>query len=111
MQYGRLAASARTQEGERTVLVRIPEDGFDPADQRVASAKNSASLIGPGIDVRGDGGMVVGPPSVKLGKGVYSWRNDLPIADAPRWLLDRIVAGKVRPMKAAFAQVRRRTRA
>jgi hypothetical protein len=59
--------------------------------------KNSASLIGPGIDVRGDGGMVVGPPSVKLGKGVYSWRNDLPIADAPPWLLDRIVAGKVRP--------------
>jgi hypothetical protein len=59
--------------------------------------KNSASLIGPGIDVRGDGGMVVGPPSVKLGKGVYSWRNDLPIADAPPWLLDRIVAGKMRP--------------
>jgi hypothetical protein len=58
--------------------------------------KNSASLIGPGIDVRGDGGMVVGPPSVKLGRGVYSWRNDLPIADAPSWLLDRIVAGKVR---------------
>jgi Bifunctional DNA primase/polymerase, N-terminal len=57
--------------------------------------KNSASLIGPGIDVRGDGGMVVGPPSVKLGKGVYSWRNDLPIADAPPWLLDRIVAGKM----------------
>jgi hypothetical protein len=59
--------------------------------------KNSASLIGRGIDVRGDGGMVVGPPSVKLGKGVYSWRNDLPIADAPPWLLDRIVAGKVLP--------------
>jgi bifunctional DNA primase/polymerase-like protein len=58
--------------------------------------KNSASLIGPGIDVRGDGGMVVGPPSVKLGKGVYSWRNDLPIADAPPWLLDRIVAGKIK---------------
>jgi hypothetical protein len=60
--------------------------------------KNSASLIAAGIDVRADGGMVVGPPSVKLGKGVYSWRNDLPIADAPAWLLDRIVAGKVRPL-------------
>jgi hypothetical protein len=59
--------------------------------------KNSASLIGAGIDVRGDGGMVVGPPSVKLGKGVYSWRNGLPIVDAPPWMLDRIVAGKVRP--------------
>jgi hypothetical protein len=59
--------------------------------------KNSASLIGPGVDVRGDGGMVVAPPSVKLGKGVYRWRNDLPVSDAPQWLLDRIVAGKGKP--------------
>jgi Bifunctional DNA primase/polymerase, N-terminal/Family of unknown function (DUF5906) len=55
---------------------------------------NSASAIAPGIDVRGDGGMVVATPSVKPGKGVYSWRNQLPIADAPQWLLDRIAAGK-----------------
>jgi hypothetical protein len=59
--------------------------------------KNSASLIGPGIDIRGDGGMVVAPPSIKPGKGAYSWRNQLPIADAPQWLLDRIVAGKEKP--------------
>jgi AAA domain/Bifunctional DNA primase/polymerase, N-terminal len=59
--------------------------------------KNSASVIGPGIDVRGDGGMVVAPPSVKPGKGAYKWRNDLPIADAPQWLLDKIVAGKEKP--------------
>jgi Bifunctional DNA primase/polymerase, N-terminal/AAA domain len=52
--------------------------------------KNSASLIGPGIDVRGDGGMVVAPPSVKPGKGVYVWRNKLPVADAPQWLLDLV---------------------
>jgi Bifunctional DNA primase/polymerase, N-terminal/AAA domain len=56
--------------------------------------KNSASLIGPGIDVRGDGGMVVAPPSIKPGKGVYVWRNRLPVADAPQWMLDRIVGGK-----------------
>jgi Bifunctional DNA primase/polymerase, N-terminal/AAA domain len=59
--------------------------------------KNSASAIAPGVDVRGDGGMVVAPPSVKPGKGVYRWRNDLPIADAPQWLLDRIIAGKEKP--------------
>jgi hypothetical protein len=61
--------------------------------------KNSASEIGSGIDVRGDGGMVVGPPSIKIGKGVYRWRNELPIADAPQWLLDRIVAGKEKPQQ------------
>jgi hypothetical protein len=27
----------------------------------------------------------------------YHWRNDLPIADAPQWLLDRIIAGKEKP--------------
>jgi hypothetical protein len=31
--------------------------------------KNSTSAIGQGIDVRGEGGMVIAPPSVKAGKG------------------------------------------
>lgn len=68
--------------------------------------KNSASEIGPGIDVRGDGGMVLAVPSVvepreatedkpaKAG-GVYRWEDEFaPIADCPQWLLDRILAGK-----------------
>ena len=59
--------------------------------------KNSASAIADGVDVRGDGGMVIAPPSAKPGKGSYRWRNDLPIADAPQWLLDRILAGKEKP--------------
>jgi Bifunctional DNA primase/polymerase, N-terminal/Primase C terminal 2 (PriCT-2) len=45
----------------------------------------SATLVH-GVDVKGDGGMVVGPPS-RRGDGVYRWRNSLPIAAAPRWLL------------------------
>jgi hypothetical protein len=48
---------------------------------------NSASKIAPGIDVRGDGGMVVAPPSVKPGVGTYKWLNETFIADAPDWLL------------------------
>ena len=46
--------------------------------------------LGPGIDVRGEGGMVIAPPS-RRGGGVYKWLNDLPFADAPRWLLELIV--------------------
>jgi hypothetical protein len=45
-----------------------------------------------GVDCKGDGGMVIAPPSVKPGKGVYSWRNNLAIAEAPAWLLDLVVA-------------------
>ncbi len=35
----------------------------------------SNSEIAPGVDVKGDGGMVIAPPSVKPGVGVYKWRN------------------------------------
>ena len=50
--------------------------------------KNSASEIGTGIDVRGDGGMVVAPPSVTPGVGVYRWLNRNPIAPMPAWLVE-----------------------
>jgi hypothetical protein len=49
--------------------------------------RNSTSTIAPGIDVRGDGGMVIAPPSVR-DDGVYRWLNDNNIADAPQWLID-----------------------
>ena len=49
--------------------------------------RNSTSQLGPGIDVRGDGGMVIAPPSLRPGKGAYRWLNDDPIADAPEWLI------------------------
>src|SRR5262249_37974099 len=52
--------------------------------------KNSTSSIGPGIDVRGEGGMVIAPPSVR-GDGAYRWLNDNPIADLPQWLIDLAV--------------------
>jgi hypothetical protein len=49
---------------------------------------NSASKIAPGIDVRGEGGMVIAPPSIKAGVGIYKWLNDgTYIADAPDWLV------------------------
>ena len=51
---------------------------------------NSTSKIGPGIDVRGQGGMVIAPPSVRE-EGLYRWLNDLPIARAPQWLLELAV--------------------
>jgi Bifunctional DNA primase/polymerase, N-terminal/Primase C terminal 2 (PriCT-2) len=43
----------------------------------------------PGIDVKGDGGMSVAPPS-KTSKGVYRWINKRRIAMAPQWLLDLV---------------------
>ena len=48
--------------------------------------RNSASKLGRGIDVRAEGGMVIAPPSRRNGKA-YRWCNDLPVADAPEWLI------------------------
>jgi hypothetical protein len=44
--------------------------------------KNSNDKIAPGIDVRGDGGYVIVPPSPG-----YSVADDAPIADMPDWIL------------------------
>jgi hypothetical protein len=49
---------------------------------------NSTSLVAPGIDVLGEGGMVIAPPSVRPGKGVYKWLNSFPVVQAPDWLFD-----------------------
>jgi len=55
--------------------------------------KTQAGIL-PGIDVRGEGGMVLAPPSNRPNKGRYAWVNALPIADPPQWLLDLVVAEK-----------------
>lgn len=52
---------------------------------------NSSSKIAPGVDIKGDGGMVIAPPS-KRADDSYRWLNDLPIAEAPAWLVEQAVA-------------------
>lgn len=59
--------------------------------------KNSASRIAPGVDVRGEGGMVIAPPSVRQ-DGAYRWLSDLPLAEAPDWLVAACREASRRPM-------------
>ncbi|MBI4602720.1 MAG: bifunctional DNA primase/polymerase [Planctomycetes bacterium] len=58
---------------------------------------NDVSLF-PGIDVRGDGGLVVVPPSRHLSGGAYRWHDadpgEVPIAEAPAWLLEALKVTK-----------------
>jgi hypothetical protein len=53
------------------------------------AVRNSAGKIGTHIDVRGDGGYVLCPPSIHPTGRRYCWSVDSAnrIADAPRWLL------------------------
>ena len=54
-----------------------------------APLRNSAGKIGTHIDVRGDGGYVLSPPSIHPSGRRYSWSVDSAssVADAPDWLL------------------------
>jgi hypothetical protein len=75
--------------GGRHYFFRYPEG---------RSVRNSVKKLGPGLDIRGDGGYVVAAPSNHFSGNDYAWEDDaLPdfgkLADAPTWLLD-LIEGK-----------------
>jgi Bifunctional DNA primase/polymerase, N-terminal len=49
--------------------------------------RNSASALADGVDVRGEGGMVIVAPSIKPGVGEYEWSNKAGFMHAPPWLV------------------------
>ncbi len=63
--------------------------------------RNAVRLLGlPGIDVRGDAGYVVAPPSRHANGREYLWElssapDDVPVAPLPPWLLDLLVPPRV----------------
>jgi hypothetical protein len=75
-----------------TLMARSPSGSIHyywlwPTDDGGFEIKNTAGKIAPGIDTRGEGGMVVAPPSLRKGER-YVWVNwGTPIARAPDWLV------------------------
>jgi hypothetical protein len=67
--------------------------------------------LAPGIDIRCDGGFVVGPPSVHASGRRYAWDlaahpDDVPLAPAPSWLLDLCAQPTARPRAASGDELR-----
>jgi hypothetical protein len=73
-----------------------------PAAGTVANSKNHNGLA---IDIRGEGGYVIAPPSGHISGGTYAWEiglDDAPLAEAPPWMLDWVRSGKGAKQAGAF---------
>jgi Bifunctional DNA primase/polymerase, N-terminal/Primase C terminal 1 (PriCT-1) len=66
---------------------------------------NSAGRLGDGLDVRGDGGYVIAPPSPHASGRCYDWSVDSTdkFADAPGWLLEQIAKPARQPRTGGAA--------
>ncbi|BEQ13874.1 phage/plasmid primase, P4 family [Desulfoferula mesophila] len=90
-QYGPLPSTviSNTGGGGKHIVFAYPPN---------SDIGNSAGRIGPGLDIRGDRGQIVAPPSIHALGGVYAWdkdhhTDDVAIADAPPWLLKLLQKG------------------
>jgi len=85
--HGKLPATIEAITGRgRHCYFRLGEHG---------AVKNSAGQIAPGLDIRGDGGYVLVPPSIHPSGRAYAWSVDSAdeFADAPEWLHELIRVG------------------
>lgn len=67
-----------------------------------AQIRNSAGALGPGLDVRGEGGYVIAPPSVHPSGQRYRWEpgsriDELELAPLPSWLSNLLVRPHIGP--------------
>lgn len=102
-----IAAFAALGECPPTLTVATPTGGRhlyfrNPPGLRV---KTTGNVLAPGVDVRGEGGFVVGPGSPHRKGGTYAVVDeDVPVADAPTWLLDLLGEAHVRPVVVAASR-------
>jgi hypothetical protein len=79
-----------------TVTVLTPSGGKHLYFTTPTPVRNDAGRrLGPGLDIRGDGGQVLAPPTTHPNGGTYQFEHgysihDLKPADAPTWLVQRL---------------------
>ena len=93
-----LTATIKTGGGGVHHYLRCPEG---------VEIRNSAGKLGPGLDIRGEGGYVVVPPSVT--EGPYEVLHKRPPAEAPEWLLETL-RGPSRTPESNVATIPRRAK-
>lgn len=86
-EYGDLPITPTVKTGNNGEHIYFKHPGFE--------IRNSAGKLGRGIDVRGDGGYVVSPPSIHPNGKVYEWivkPSETPLADMPEWMIGLLQA-------------------
>ncbi|QXE36950.1 bifunctional DNA primase/polymerase [Streptomyces sp. GMY02] len=78
-EHGPLPETRRHETGSGGLHFFFAWPGFNP--------RNSSGKLGPGLDIRADGGQVVAPPSISV-KGPYAPQGGPDPVEAPTWLLD-----------------------
>jgi len=87
-----------------TLTTLTPSGGshlYFVAPHGVEIRNNQSGKLGPGLDIRGEGGQVVAPPSVHPTGARYEWALDSPLkaADAPQWLIDLLTPDPDEPTR------------
>ena len=90
---------ARTGGGGRHILLQHPKDIW---------VRTGRNVLGPGVDVRGDGGFIVAAPSLHESGQYYLWDDAAhprvtPIAAAPAWVIEMAEAPPPHPATGARA--------
>jgi hypothetical protein len=83
------------QELPETLTIRTPSGGRHFYFEHVDGLTNSPGTLPSGIDIRGEGGYVIVPPS----EG-YTVERRAPIAEAPEWLLEKVREKPATPIRA-----------
>ena len=79
--HGRLPDTMAVRTGGAGLHLYFAADG---------PVRNSAGALGPGVDIRGDGGYVVAPPSRHASGGRYRWAGGATLAPLPAWVLEAL---------------------
>jgi Bifunctional DNA primase/polymerase, N-terminal len=83
----------------KTLTVRTAR-GFHVFFSCAVEVPCSTGRLAPGVDIRGEGGCAVAAPSVHPSGAVYTIARDLPIAEAPQWIIDEAMPPPPQPLPA-----------
>ncbi|HVV43170.1 MAG TPA: bifunctional DNA primase/polymerase [Nitrobacter sp.] len=85
-QHGKLPPTLRARSPSGSEHIIFDHPGFHVP----CSVGTDKKGLAPGIDIKGDGGIIILPPSGDPEKGLRNWITppDFPLADWPQWTID-----------------------